>query len=344
MFDAIFAVLCLCFLIELTLSAQAAEKVYKARIAYEDNETTPGYRAFALFKKLAEERSNGRLQFTIYPNELLGTNRETAEAAQIGAIEMLRCPGAILTAFIPEMGLLDIPFMFNSYDEARTVVEAPDLKQFMADACVKKGLVFLGYYEQGFRNITNNKKPIWKLEDLKGMKIRVPEMPLAVVNFRALGASPTPIPWGELFTALQQGIVDGQENPFYTIIDGRVHEVQSYLSVTNHMYDAFPNLASKKWWDRLPADLQKIIRESMDKSIEFEYSINKGENDAALMELLAMPTMKVNAVPAAELECFKKIGQEAVKKELYERLDDEIVDWWLKRVNEIVHKIREEKP
>ena len=328
-----------CFVLGMSLPAQA-EDVYKVKVAHEDITEAPVHLAFELFKELAEKRSDGRLQITIYPNETLGTNRETIESAQLGAIQMLRTPSGVLAPFVPEMALLDIPFMFNSYDEARTTVESPDLKKFMADACAKKGIVFFGYYEQGFRNITNSKKSIWKLEDLKGLKLRTMEAPLHMTNFKALGASPTPMAWGELFTALQQGVVDGQENPFYVIIDAKFPEVQSYMSITNHIYDAFPNLASKKWWDKLPADLQKILVDCMEESRIYQYSINKGDNDNGLMEILAIPTMKVNAVPPEELAKFKEIGQAAVKEELYKRLGKETVDWWVKRVDEIVAEVR----
>lgn len=331
--------LSVCFMIGMSLAVQAGD-VYKVKVAHEDITEAPVHLAFELFKKLAEERSNGRLQITVFPKETLGTNRETIESAQMGAIQMLRTPSGVLAAFVPEMALLDIPFMFNSYEEARTTVESPDLKKFMADACAKKGLIFFGYYEQGFRNITNSKRPIWKLQDLKGLKLRTMEAPLHMVNFKALGASPTPMAWGELFTSLQQGVVDGQENPFYVIIDAKFPEVQSYMSITNHIYDAFPNLASKMWWDKLPADLQKIIVESMEDSRIYQYGINKGDNDNGLMEILAMPTMKVNAVPPEELAKFEEVGQAAVKKELYKRLGKETVDWWVKRVNEIVAQVR----
>jgi tripartite ATP-independent transporter DctP family solute receptor len=290
-------------------------------------------------KKLLEERSNGQFKVFVHPSATLGTQREGLEAAQVGGIEIALSSSGIATSFVPELALLDLPFMFNGFEEARTAVDSPGITKLLSDSFAKKGMKFLGFYENGFRNITNNKRPIWKLSDLKGLKIRTMEAPMHMLNFRALGASPTPMAFGELYTALQQGVVDGQENPFVVIDLDKLYEVQKYTSVTNHIYDAMVVVASKKWFDSLPSDLQKMVVDSFRESVLYDYKINTTQSERSLTKLLSTK-MQINAVPPDELNKIKEVGQKAVMEALYKKLDAKTVDWWVNEVERIVKEVR----
>jgi tripartite ATP-independent transporter DctP family solute receptor len=315
-------------------------KDYKVKITHPDSPAAPDNLAFLYFKKLLEERSNGQFKVSVHPSSMLGTQREGLEAAQIGGIEIALSSSGIATSFVPELALLDLPFLFNGFEEARTAVDSPGITKLLSDSFAKKGMKFLGFYENGFRNITNNKRPIWKLSDLKGLKIRTMEAPMHMLNFKALGASPTPMAFGELYTSLQQGVVDGQENPFVVIDLDKLYEVQKYTSVTNHIYDAMVVVASKKWFDSLPSDLQKMVEDSFRESVLYDYKINSIQSDRSLMKLLSVKTMQVNAVPPDELKKIQEVGQGAVMKALYKKLDPKTVDWWIKEVDGIVKSLK----
>jgi len=317
----------------------AGAEVYKVKITHPDSPTAPDNLAFLYLKKLLEERSNGQFKVFVHPSATLGTQREGLEAAQVGGVEIALSSSGIATSFVPELALLDLPFMFNSFEEARTAVDSPGITKLLSESFDKKGMKFLGFYENGFRNITNNKRPIWKLSDLKGLKIRTMEAPMHMLNFRALGASPTPMAFGELYTALQQGVVDGQENPFVVIDLDKLYEVQKYTSVTNHIYDAMVVVASKKWFDSLPSDLQKMLTDSFRESVLYDYKINTAQSERSLTKLLSTK-MQINAVPADELNKIKEVGQKAVMKELYKKLDPKTVDWWMNEVDRIVKEVR----
>ncbi len=330
--------LSVCFLFGSFMTVGA--KDYKVKITHPDSPAAPDNLAFLYFKKLLEERSNGQFKVSVHPSAMLGTQREGLEAAQIGGIEIALSSSGIATSFVPELALLDLPFLFNGFEEARTAVDSPGITKLLSDSFAKKGMKFLGFYENGFRNITNNKRPIWKLSDLKGLKIRTMEAPMHMLNFKALGASPTPMAFGELYTSLQQGVVDGQENPFVVIDLDKLYEVQKYTSVTNHIYDAMVVVASKKWFDSLPSDLQKMVEDSFRESVLYDYKINSIQSDRSLMKLLSVKTMQVNAVPPDELKKIQEVGQGAVMKALYKKLDPKTVDWWIKEVDGIVKSLK----
>ena len=324
-------------------SALTAEaKVVKVKIGHSDGAETPVNKAFLLFKKLCEEKSNGQFKVSVHPLEAIGPDREMIESTQVGTQEMMSACSGPIAAFVREVALMDIPFMFQTVEQARATLWSPDLYEFMDKAFSKTGLKLLGYYEQRFRNVTNSKRPIWKLEDLKGLKLRTMEAPLHMANFKALGASPTPMAWGEVFTSLQQGVIDGQENPFYVIEYMKFWEVQKYLSITNHIYDCVPIFANKRWFESLPADMQEIITDSIAEAVQHAYSLSGQADYDGLMTILASG-MQVNAVKPDELARMKEVGQAGVMKELSKQLDASMIEWWVKSVDEAVAKARGEQ-
>ena len=184
---------------------------------------------------------------------LMGIGLSMALVLIGGAQEMMVGSTATLVGITKEMALWDTPFLFNTAKEADTVLDGP-IGQKVMDKLQEKGLVGLAYWENGFRNLTNSKRPVTKLEDLDGIKLRVMQNEVYLDSFKLMGANATPLPFSELFSALETKTVDGQENPYNTILSSKFYEVQKYLSVTNHVYSPWIMTVSKKWWDQLSKD------------------------------------------------------------------------------------------
>ena len=186
-----------------------------------------------------------------------------------GAQEMMVGSTATLVGITKEMALWDTPFLFNNVREADAILDGP-IGQKVMDKLQEKGLVGLVYWENGFRNLTNTKRPVARVEDLDGIKLRVMQNNVYLESFKTLGANAVPLPFSELFTALETKTVDGQENPYNTILSSKFYEVQKYLTVTNHVYSPWIVLVSKKWWDGLSKDEQKVLMDAAVKSRDFE--------------------------------------------------------------------------
>lgn len=183
-------------------------------------------------------------------NASLGSDTQMQQALIGGAQEMMVGSTATLVGISPAMAVWDTPFLFNSAKEADAVLDGPVGEKIKA-TLEPKGLVGLVYWENGFRNLTNNKRPINKLEDMDGVKLRVMQNNVFLDSFKALGANAVPLPFSELFTALETKAVDGQENPFNTVLSSKFYEVQKFLTVSNHVYSPWIVTVSKKWWDTL---------------------------------------------------------------------------------------------
>ena len=194
-----------------------------------------------------------------------------------------------------------------------------------------KGLVGLVYWENGFRNLTNSKRPVVRVEDLEGIKLRVMQNNVFLTTFKTLGANAVPMPFSELFSALETNTVDGQENPYNTILSSKFYEVQKYLTVTNHVYSPWIVLVSKKWWDQLSKDEQKVLMDAARASREFERTDTRNEASKAVAELQAKG-MKVNALPASEAARMRnKLTR------VYASIGAEVgMDLWIETQNELL--------
>jgi tripartite ATP-independent transporter DctP family solute receptor len=216
-----------------------------------------------------------------------------------GAQEMMVGSTATLVGITKEMALWDAPFLFDNAKEADAVLDGPVGRKVM-DKLQEKGLVGLVYWENGFRNLTNSKRPVTKAEDLDGIKLRVMQNDVYLDSFKLLGANAIPLPFSELFSALETKTVDGQENPFNTILSSKFYEVQKYLSVTNHVYSPWIVLASKKWWDQLSKPEQKALLDAAGAARDFERKDTRDEAARALADLKAKG-MQINDVAPAEV-------------------------------------------
>jgi tripartite ATP-independent transporter DctP family solute receptor len=205
---------------------------------------------------------------------------------------------ATLVGITKEMALWDTPFLFNNAKEADALLDGPIGDKVRAKL-QEKGLVGLVYWENGFRNLTNSKRPIVKMEDMSGIKLRVMQNNVFLDSFKTLGTNAVPMAFSELFGALETGTVDGQENPFNTILSSKFYEVQKYLTVTNHVYSPWIVLVSKKWWDQLSPAEQKVLADAAVASRDFERKDTRAEA-ASAVDALKAKGMQVNELSPAE--------------------------------------------
>ncbi len=228
----------------------------------------------------------------------------------------------ILQAQIKDFAAFDFPFLFNNDKEVDALVDGP-FGQTLHKKLQDKGLVGLAYFDLGFRNITNGKHAINKPEDIAGLKLRVIQSPIYVDVFKALGANPTPLAWPEVYNALEQGAVDGQENPFTVILNAKLDEVQKYLAITRHIYNPQSVIISKKFWDSLNPDEQKLIQEAADEAAAYQRKVSR---DAALtaLETLKKHGMQVTELSPADLDKMREMVKPVVEKYTQEVGEDTI--------------------
>lgn len=228
-----------------------------------------------------KERTNGNVSIEVFPLSQLGAERELTEALTLGTVDMVISSTAPIVNFYPEIGILDIPFLFTSREHAFKTLEG-EVGQELIEGLDGIGIIGLAWAENGFRHITNSTHPITSPEDLKGVKIRTQENPIHLDAFTALGAQPTPMAWNEALTALQQGVVDAQENPLVVADTYKLHEAnQKYMTLTGHLFSPALIMFSKSVWDTLPAEYQDILREEATAAGQYERELSiKADEDS----------------------------------------------------------------
>lgn len=264
------------------------------------------------FAEIVDARSGGKLKVQVFPGGALGSDQANVSALQGGTLEMAAMNSGIFASLVKDFAIYDFPFLFGSPKEADTVVDGP-FGQNLHKKLEEKGLVGLGYYELGFRQMTNSKHPITKVEDIAGLKLRVIPNPINVEWVKALGANPTPLPFPELYAALEQKAVDGQENPVATIKGAKLYEVQKFLTLTNHQYNPQSVVVSKKFWDGLSAADQKILRDAAAESSQFQRAQSRASLQAGL-EDLKKGGMQVSELPAAEVNKLREKMKPVIAK------------------------------
>ncbi len=268
------------------------------RFGYGLNEQSNQGRAVKLFAEQVEKASGGKMKVRAIGAAALGPDTQMQQALIGGAQEMMVGSTATLVGISKEMALWDTPFLFNSAKEADALLDGPIGEKVKAKL-QDKGMVGLVYWENGFRNLTNSKRPINRMEDLNGIKLRVMQNNVFLDSFKTLGTNAVPMAFSELFGALETGTVDGQENPYNTILSSKFYEVQKYLTVTNHVYSPWIVLVSKKWWDGLSAAEQKVLIDAGKASRDFERQDTRKEAAGAIAEL-KKKGMQVNELSPAE--------------------------------------------
>ena len=296
-----------------TSAAQAAD--YSSRIirfGYGLVEQSNQGRAARFFAADLAKRTDGKLNMKTFGNASLGSDIQMQNALIGGAQEMMVGSTTTLVGIVDDFGVYDLPFMFANEKEADAVLDGP-FGQKLLDKLQSKGLVGLVYWENGFRDLTNSKRPIAKLEDFKGIKLRVMQNPMYLDLFNAMGANAIPLAFSDLFTALESRTVDGQENPINTINSSKFYEVQKYLSISHHVYTPFIVLASKQWWDGLTADDKAAIQASAAAARDSERKDTR-EESARILEQLKQHGMEVNVVSDAELARMRDVAKPVVEK------------------------------
>jgi tripartite ATP-independent transporter DctP family solute receptor len=288
----------------------------------------PGNIASKMFAEAVEKRTNGQIKIVIYPNNALGSPPEVLEQNILGAVDMSLPTQGQLGKYSKKFNCVMLPFVFENYAQADRVLDGPFIKWAVPDLD-KTGLVFLSNWEWGFRNLTNSKHPVNKPDDVKGLKIRTPpELPTQAA-MEALGAVVATINFNELQMALKQGVVDGQENPIAVIYSNHIYETQKYLAMTGHNYNTMVHVISKKVWDKLTPEQQKIIKEESTKAGNWmRKSVRDAEADQ--IEQLKKFGMEVTYPDKAQ---FKKLMKPA-----YDRMNaiagEENISAFVKMVEE----------
>lgn len=288
--------------------------------------------AGATFKGLVEGGSGGDVVVKVFPASQLGNERELIEGTKIGTIQMAFVSGAIAGFYKPAQ-VLDIPYLFASGPVAWKVMDGWFGDQMAYDILKQTGMRVLAYGETGFRNFTNSKAPIKSPADMKGLKIRVMETPVYVNMVKALGAAPTPIAWSEVYTALQQKVVDGQENPVATIMQAKLYEVQKYLTLDGHSYGVDFFLINEKFYQGLPKETQELLKTAAVTSALVGRGVQTLNSATGISELQAKG-MQVYAPTAAERAQFKAATQKPVRDYVASQVGTEWIDKLMKAIGE----------
>jgi tripartite ATP-independent transporter DctP family solute receptor len=223
--------------------------------------------ALERFKADVEEKSHGRFQVRIFHSSQMGGEKEMQEMLTLGSLDI--SVSGVLNTYEPLFTLFEMPYLYRDRKHVIQVNEGP-LMQEVAQSLEKEGIVLVGFYENGFRNISTTDKKIEVPSDLAGLKIRTPENPAQIQTMKSLGAIATPLSFSELYAALVQGVVDGQENPLQNIWFGRLYETQKYIAITHHIYNSAYLIASKRFWDRLEVDDRQMIRAALKESSRWQ--------------------------------------------------------------------------
>lgn len=295
--------------------AEGAEAPIIIRVAHIEAEDRSTHKALLKFEEYVEAESKGRLDIQIFPNGLLGGDKESIEGVELGTVHMSLPAVSVLASYDEKFGLLDMPFLFKS-EEAIFASLDNEIGEDFDKTLDKLGFHNLGYNYNGPRCISNNTRPINAPEDLKGLKIRVMQSPVFIDMFNTLGANPTPMSFGEIFTGLQQGTVDGQENAPSLVYASRFYEVQKYYSITNHTFSIMPILMSKDFFSELPEDLQKIITAGADiHLIKYQRALESSET-ADYIKRLEEAGMEVNFISPENHAKFVKAVQPVYSKNI----------------------------
>ncbi len=264
------------------------------------------------FSELVASKSGGKLKVQEFPASTLGNEMQQQSALQGGVQEMSAPATTSLAGIVKEFGLVDFPFSVRTFAQADALLDGP-FGQALLAKLPEKGLVALGYWDLGFRNVTNSRRPITKPEDLDGIKLRVIPNPVFLETFKALKANPVPMPFAELYGALEARAVDGQENPFAVILSNKFYEVQKYVSATNHVYAANIMLVSKKFWDRLSPTEQKILTEAANEARGYQRQVSRAAAQRAVAELQAKG-MQFNELSAAEQRRMSQVAKPVTER------------------------------
>lgn len=298
----------------------ATAQVISMKFAHYGEETHPSHLAAKQFAAKVEERTKGQIKITIYPANILGSPPEQCEQVRLGAIDMGLPTQGALDKYVKAFSVVMLPFLYDDYEHVYRTLDGPSMNWF-SPLAEKEGFIILSNWEWGFRNLTNNKRPILKPEDVKGLKIRTPPEIQLQAAMEALGAIVTKIAFPEVYMALAQSVVDGQENPIAVIYHNKFYEVQKYLALTRHVYNCMVHVVSTKTWAKLTPEQQRIFREESKAAGAYmrRLIVSEEADQIAKMEKTGLKVTRPDLAPfrAAMGPAYERIakyaGEENVK-------------------------------
>lgn len=279
------------------------------RTGHANPEGTPMAEGHNEFKRQVEEMTGGRIEVQVYSNAQLGSDRELIEAVQMGNVEICTPTSTPVASFAPDYFVYDSPFMFTTREQGRAVFEDPEIVEKVKSFSHDANLLYMSTWENGFRHVTCNKE-IRTPEQMKGLKIRTMENELHLAVWKAMGANPTPMAYGELYTALQQRTIDAQENPYAQAVQTKFYEVQSHLIETSHMYLPFIVLGGVEWYDNLSEEDKFVVDTCMEKATDYEFEF-AAEMEAQFRQELIDQGMTIVTLTEEERDVFKQMCEDA---------------------------------
>ncbi len=303
-------------------TTQAAEPIV-IKFSHVVAPDTPKGRAAEYFKKIAEERTKGAVKVEVYPNSQLYKDREEMEALQLGAVQML---APSLAKFGPlgvrAFELFDLPYIFPNKETLYRVMDGDIGKRLFAQL-EAKGIYGLAFWDNGFKQMSAN-KPLRTVEDFKGLKMRIQSSKVLEAQMKALGANPQVMAFSEVYSALQQGVVDGTENPMSNLYTQKMHEVQKHLTLSDHGYLGYAVIVNKTFWDGLPANIRATLDKAMADTTVFERKIAQEENDEALAKVRAAGTTQIYTLPYKDRVVWQQVLL-PVHKEFEEKIGRDMI-------------------
>jgi TRAP-type transport system periplasmic protein len=294
-------------------AAQAQDIKERAfKLALQNPKGHPLEQGAVKFAEIVSAKSGGKMKVNLFPGGVLGGDAPNVSALQGGTIEIVVLNSGILASQVKDFAIYDFPFLFATPQEADAVVDGP-FGQALHTKLADKGIVGLAYWELGFRQLTNNRRPINKVEDIAGLKLRVIPNAINIDWVKALGANPTPLAFPELYAALEQKAVDGQENPLSVILANKFAEVQKHLTLTNHQYNPQSMVFSKKVWDTLSPAEKKVLQDAALEAGTYQRTVSRDAASGTLAEL-KKAGMLVTELPPAEMTKLRGLMKPVIDK------------------------------
>lgn len=315
-----------------TVSSSAATKPVTIKLAHSEKNEAQYLALTDTFKKTIETETNARIKVQVFPNGQLGNLRSMLEQTQRGMIQSTTAQSlGLLTSYYPNLQVMETPFAFKNTDQIMEFFQSKFIQNMVDDFAATKGLRLLAIMPAGMRSFSNNVRPILTPDDMKGLKIRAMEIPIFFRMVQALGASPTPVSWEELYTALQTGVVDGQENAPNTMILANLHEVQKYYTLDNHVGNIVTFSMNEKFFQSLSEEDRNIIQNAATKSAA-EFVRVVSEKEAADIALIAKKT-QITRLNNEQLQAFKKAAMPPVLEYLKGELGNDLIEQFVKELN-----------
>ncbi|BFU76958.1 TRAP transporter substrate-binding protein [Arcobacter sp. 15-2] len=312
-------------------STDTAKAPYVLKFSHVVSPNTPKGKAADFFEKRLEELSGGKIDVQVYPSSQLYKDNAVLKALTLDSVQMAAPSFSKFGKIVPQLALFDLPFVFKDLDHLHRVQDG-EVGQKLKDMVTAKGIVALNYWDNGFKQFSSNEKPVLMPDDAKGQKFRIMSSKVLEAQFHAVGANPQMMPFSEVYSGLQQGVIDAAENPISNIYTKKFHEVQKYLSISDHGYLGYLVVMSKKFWNSLPEDLQKDVTQAMNEATqkEREYALDLNMKQLDLIKEYAKKTGKIEIFTLTdeqkeawrkkvstiypEFYSDKKIGQDLIEK------------------------------